>query len=126
MRGFAVYLACLLLKQPLTLQQRTRLVGAILESNNAVPLTDVITVGQDGTMVIENRRIDLEKAMQIRESARGVLENEARKYVQNQVASIAGKRGVAEGDTPEKLYFYRAALWWGRMEQEIYEKLAQY
>lgn len=126
MRGIAVYLACLLLKQPLTLQQRTRLVGAILESNNAVPLSDVITVGQDGTMVIENRRIDLEKAIQIRESARAVLENEARKYVQNQVASIAGKRGVAEGDTPEKLYFYRAALWWGRMEQEIYEKLAQY
>lgn len=126
MRGIAVRLACLLLKQPLTLQQRTRLVGAILESNNAVPLTDVITVGQDGTMVIENKRIDLEKAIQIRESARGVLENEARKYVQNQVASIAGKRGIAEGDTPEKLYFYRAALWWGRMEQEIYEKLAQY
>lgn len=126
MRGIAVRLACLLLKQPLTLQQRTRLVGAILESNNAVPLTDVISVGQDGTMVIENKRIDLEKAIQIRESARGVLENEARKYVQNQVASIAGKRGIAEGDTPEKLYFYRAALWWGRMEQEIYEKLAQY
>lgn len=126
MRGIAVRLACLLLKQPLTLQQRTRLVGAILESNNAVPLSDVITLDQDGTMVIENKRIDLEKAIQIRESARGVLENEARKYVQNQVASIAGKRGIAEGDTPEKLYFYRAALWWGRMEQEIYEKLAQY
>lgn len=126
MRGIAVRLACLLLKQPLTLQQRTRLVGAILESNNAVPLSDVITLDQDGTMVIENKRIDLEKAIQIRESARGVLENEARKYVQNQVAAIAGKRGIAEGDTPEKLYFYRAALWWGRMEQEIYEKLAQY
>lgn len=126
MRSIAVRFACFLLKQPLNLQQRTRLVGAILESNNAVPLSDVITLDQDGTMVIENKRIDLDKAIQIRESARAVLENEARKYVQNQVASIAGKRGIAEGDTPEKLYFYRAALWWGRMEQEIYEKLAQY
>ena len=48
----------------------------------------------------------------------------ARRYGQQQVAAIAGKRGVVEGDTPEKLYFYRAALWYGLMEQELYEKLS--
>lgn len=120
-----VQLACFLLKLPLTLQQRTKLIGAILEANNAVPLRDVITFAQDGTMIIEDELIDFEKAVQIRESARTALDNTARRYVQNQVASIAGRRGVAEGDTPEKLYFYRAALWWGGMEQELYEKLAQ-
>jgi hypothetical protein len=120
-----VQLACFLLKLPLTLQQRTKLVGAILESNNAVPLKEVITFAHDGSMIIEDERIDFEKAIQIRESARAALDNTARKYVQNQVAAVAGRRGVAEGDTPEKLYFYRAALWWGGMEQELYEKLAQ-
>ncbi len=120
-----VQLACFLLKLPLTLQQRTKLVGAILESNNAVPLKEVITFAHDGSMIIEDEHIDFEKAIQIRESARAALDNTARKYVQNQVAAVAGRRGVAEGDTPEKLYFYRAALWWGGMEQELYEKLAQ-
>lgn len=125
MRSLAVKLACFLLKLNLNIQQRTKLVGAILDTNNAVPLRDIITFQEDGSMYIRGERIDHEKAVKLREGALMALDNYTRAIVLEQVASVAGRRGVAEGDTPEKLYFYRAALWWGMLEQEILEKLAQ-
>lgn len=125
MRSLAVKLACLLLKMNLNIQQRTKLVGAILDTNNAVPLKDIIVFHADGNLYIKGERVDHEKAVKLREGALMALDNYTRTIVLEQVASVAGKRGVAEGDTPEKLYFYRAALWWGMLEQEILEKLAQ-
>lgn len=124
MRSFAVYLACYLLKLPLTLQQRTRLVGAILESNNAVPLNDIITTAQNGSLIIDGKEIDYREALNLKEGAQIALDNSVRKLIKEQVASIAGRRGIAEGDTPDKLYFYRAAIWFMLTEEEFYKKLA--
>lgn len=125
MRWLGVHLACFLLKLPLNMAQRTRLVGAMLASNNAVPLKDVIEHLPDGSLVINGRLVDYDVAAQLREGARAALDNQTLKLVDEQVAVVAGKRGVQEGDTPEKLYFYRAALWWGGYSRELLEKLAQ-
>lgn len=124
MTSFAVKLACWLLKQPLTLQQRTKLIGTILSELGAVPLTDVIKQDMTG-LYIDGRRVeDPEVAQKVKEAARAALNNYARRYIRQQVAVIAGKRGIVEGDTPEKLYFYRAALWFGMTEEELYKQLA--
>ena len=106
------------------MQQRTKLVGAILDANNAVPLSDIFTVGADGSMFIKGIKVDYDKATQLKASADMALDSAARSVITEQVAAIAGKRGVSEGDTPEKLYFYRAALWWGMQEQQYLETLA--
>lgn len=124
MSWLAIKLACFLLKLPLSLRERTRLTGAILDGLDAAPLRNLIEVRSDGVLLIEGKPIDYEKAAQLRESARAMLNNQAHVLVREQVASIAGRRGVAEGDTPEKLYFYRAALWWGGQEEEFYSILA--
>lgn len=124
MSWLGVQLACWLLRLPLNIQQRTKLVGALLDNLNAVPLTDVITFREDGTLLIDGKEVDYEKASKIRESARAMQNNQARQLVREQVAVLAGQRGVVEGDTPEKLYFYRAALWSMNHEQAIYDSLA--
>ena len=115
----------MLLKLPLSIQERTKLVCAILDANNAIALNDVIEITEQG-LFVQGRPIPYEEAIQLRESARSAFNSYARKYVMEQVASIAGKRGIAEGDTPDKLIFYRAALWWGKQEELYYERLAQY
>lgn len=78
---------------------------------------------RDGSLYVEGKIVDYEKAIQLKASARAALGNNARKLVQEQIAAIAGHRGIVEGDTPEKLYFYRAALWWGLQEEELYRML---
>lgn len=124
MTGIAVTLACWLLKRSLPLQQRTRLLGAILDGLNAVPLQNIIA-NEDGRLMLNGVPADLEKVAQLREGAKRALDNPTRKLIREQVASVAGTRGVVEGDTPEKLYFYRAALWWALTEEELYKQLSQ-
>lgn len=118
-----VWLATKLLQLPLTMQQRTKLVGAMLDGLNAVPIQDVIEV-KEGRMYVEGKPIDYEKSVILRDAARAMRGNQARELVRDQIAAEAGKRGIVQGDTPEKLYFYRAALWSMQAEQELYEALA--
>jgi hypothetical protein len=122
--SIGVQLACFLLKLPLNMRQRTRLVGAILDSNNAVSLNDLIIVDSAGRLIVGGEIVDHELAVKLRDGARYALDNQTLKIVREQVAATAGKRGVSEGDTPEKLYFYRAALWWGKKEDELLTMLA--
>lgn len=118
-----VYLVTWLLKLPLSLRARTRLIGAILDRIEALPLADIIKE-KGGVLYVDGMPVDMDMAVKLREGAKLMLHNSARRIVYQQVASIAGKRGVVEGDTPEKLYFYRAALWWGLTEEDIYKQLA--
>lgn len=122
MSDIAVHFACWLLKLPLNIQQRTKLIGTILKRIEAVPLTEVIKV-KDGHLFIDGKMVDYDKAVKVRESARAMQNNQARKMVREQIAVLAGTRGVVEGDTPEKLYFYRAALWSMLQEEELYSQL---
>lgn len=119
-----VSLACWLLKLPLSMKQRTKLVGAILEGLNAAPLSDIVDVAPDGKLMLDGHPVEYERAIQLRNAAIAALENGARLAIKEQVLSIAAKRGIVQGDTPEKLYFYRAAIWWGKTEEEILLKLA--
>lgn len=124
MSWIGVKLACYLLKIPLSMKQRTSLVCAVLDGLDAVPLYDLIEFRADGVLLINGVQADHDKVVKLRESARAVLNNEALALIREQVASISGRRGVSEGDSPEKLYFYRAALWWGGQEYEMLNRLA--
>ena len=124
MRTLGVYLACYLLKLPLNVKQRTKLVCAMLDTNNAVPLAEIFKIEADGKLYVRGEEVDYDKAVKLRESADMALNSSALELVNEQVASIAGKRGIAEGDSPDKLIFYRAALWWGGLQQEYLELLA--
>lgn len=123
MSNIAVHLACWLLKLPLNIQQRTKLIGAVLDRLDAVPLDEVIKV-HDGNLFIQGEQVDYDKASKVRESAHAMLNNQAHQLVREQVAVLAGTRGVVEGDTPEKLYFYRAAIWSMLQQEELYSQLA--
>ena len=123
LKRFGIALACRLLRQSLTLQERTKLTGAILEGLDAVPLVEALKI--DGTQVTaQGRMLDYAKTAQLRASARAMLNNDAHALVREQVLVMAGTRAVIEGDTPEKLYFYRAAIWMLLYYEQLYHDLA--
>lgn len=124
MQTLAVTIACYLLKLPLSLKNRTRLVSAILDRLNAVPLQSIINFRDDGALLVDGKSLTYEQAKALQESAKAMQDSYAREIVREQVAYIAGTRGVTEGDTPEKLYFYRAAMWSMLQEDELYRALA--
>lgn len=111
------------LRFPLSLRAKTYLLCAILERIEALPLKESIEV-RNSQLYIRGKVVTFEQAAELRESARAMLMSTARKTVRDHVSAIAAKRGIVEGDTPEKLYFYRAALWWAMTEEELYTLLA--
>ena len=95
----------------------------MLTELEAIPLRDMIQV-ENNRLFVDGRQVDYDKAVNLQHSAKALLDNPVRSLIRDQVASIAGRRGIVEGDTPEKLFFYRAAIWWGMTEQELIKALA--
>lgn len=106
----------------LPIQDRIALTSALLDKFNAP--REIIKTMPDGRMLIDGRAITIETARVLRESALATLNSQARKFVQEQVAFKAITLGVHNGDAVEKLFFCRAALWWGQEEEELLKTLA--
>ena len=111
-------------KATVSLEARTILTNAVLDKLQARHLHAIITSDENGVLV-NGERLEYERAILLRESAKGALNNQARQLVRESVMSLATTRGVLEGDTPEKLYFYRAAIWFGDQETAHLRILAQ-
>lgn len=109
----------------LSIQNRTLLTAQILSSLQALPLKDIITLDEEGNILVQGRRLKPEQELQLREAARGTLSNQARKLVHDQVLFRAVALGVHTVTTPEQMYFSRAAIWFGQQEIELLKILAK-
>jgi hypothetical protein len=69
--------------------------------------------------------MDMEKARMLHEFANQALDNKADKLIDQQVMWVSIVNGLHNGDTPEKIYFYRAAIWWSQQRQRLLHLLAQ-
>ena len=119
MGALAVKIACFLLRYSrLSLNHRTVLISRILEGLEAIPLQELITFDDAGTLYINGEKVDYEQAKKLSDSAQVMLDSYSRKIIKEHVLSVAGKRGVVEGTTPEQLYFYRVAIWCLLKEEE--------
>lgn len=110
----------------LSLEQRILCTSALLDNLHAVPLRNTITFDDQGTLFINGKALDYEKARQLRESAKGMLESQAREFVRQQVKFKAIEIGVHNGLTNEQILFSKAALWFGIEEDNLYHALAGY
>lgn len=108
----------------LSLQQKTECTNALLRNLFALPIRNTIIINEQGTLLINGRAVDREKAMQLRESSIATLESQARKLVKEQVAYLAINQGVHVCNTPEQMIFAKAALWFSQEEDKLYNLLA--
>ena len=109
----------------ISLENRALCTAAILGKLNAFPTRDIISLDQNGTILVNDRPLDMEMARKLRESAKYVLDSTARRFVREQVLFKAINIGVHNGDSTEKIMFSRVAIWWGQQEDEFYKLLAQ-
>lgn len=108
--------SALLGKSSLTLAQRNKLETEILDTLEALPLKEVFSITENGEMTVRGKVIEYDKAIRLREYANSALDNQLLNLIREQVAYEAIAGGIHKCITPEDLYFYRAALWWGQRE----------
>jgi hypothetical protein len=97
----------------------------ILDTLGGLPIYDIITINEAGQLLIDNRPVDMEKAAQLRYSAKAALENHALKTVYAQVTYQAFLLGAHKVESERQLNFARAAIWWGQQEERLLKLLAQ-
>lgn len=107
----------------LTLAERNLFTSEMLDSLNALPLRDIITSSDEG-ILINGLPPDIEQVRKLRGSAIAALSNQALNYIAEQVVWVAVQNGIHKGDAPEKLYFYRAAIWFSQQMKAHLEILA--
>jgi hypothetical protein len=123
MERLALWCVKWMLRRRLSLETRNALIIHILDNLGALPLHASI-ISSDGQMLVGGKPLEVEQARLLRDQATRVLENKAFELIREQVAFAAVAMGVHKAETPEQMYFARAALWWGQQEEEILKLLA--
>lgn len=107
-------------------EDRQLLTSAMLVSLGALPIRARITVDETGAVLIDGRGMSLLKANQLRKSARSLLKNFARNFVQDTIKFMAVKQAVHENTNQEQTLFAKAILYQHQEEHILYELLAGY
>lgn len=114
----------LLNKSSLSLNNRSVLTAAIVEKNNGVPLRDIITINEEGILLVNGSSLDFDNAMRLRMSAQSVLNQPMYKFVRDQVYYQAITLGVHKAETPDQMYFARSAIWWMQQQEALLRSVA--
>jgi hypothetical protein len=107
----------------LSADDKTECVTALLDNLQAIPIRNMVTFNQQGTIEIGGRTLEPEQAKAFAESARAMLDSFARKIIREQVTFDAVQMGVHQGLTPEMIVFAKAALWVMQEEQKLLERI---
>lgn len=109
----------------LTLEERNLCTDAVLDRLEALPLADIIKNSEEG-ILINGKPANIDVLRALRESAIAALDNKALNFMGEQVVWLAVQNAVHKGDTPEKIHFYRAAIWYSEQLKSHLQALAGY
>lgn len=109
----------------ISIYDRSKLTNCILNSLAALPLRDIISIDKEGKLLVNGRRLELEEARKLRESARGALNSYARQFVQGQLLHEAIKIALHTSVKIEDTMFGKAAVWMLEQEEIFFRLLAQ-
>ncbi len=106
-----------------TLEDRQLILETLLESITVVPITDIVTFDNNGTLLLSGKTLNIDQAIALRESAIALQKNQFYKVIKEQIAMEAIKIGVHKGNTLEQIMFPKAALWIQQQEMELIAKM---
>ena len=109
----------------LELSEKNLLFGLIIERMDAYPLSAILYTDDLGQLILKGEVVDLDKAKQLYMSANDAIDNKAEQLIDLQMLWEATVNGILDGDSPEKLLFFRAAIWWHQQRQRYLRLLAQ-
>lgn len=99
--------------------------AALLDSLHALPIRSIISINEQGLLLVNGELLDYEKSLRLRESARALLASPFRTLMRNQISHLAITIGVREGMTSDQILFSKAALWCGQEEEKLLKTIAQ-
>lgn len=114
-----------LLKRNLSLEESVVISQFLLSKIGGFPFTDVIEYDEEGILIVGGKKMTMETAKVLRESARQALRNKALELVREHTAFAAISFGVHKAETPAQMFFARAGLWLIAQEKKTLEDLAQ-
>lgn len=109
-------------KTDLTLEDRTALTTALLNKLVALPISNMIVFTPKGVM-INNRELEVEQAVNFRMSVLALKDNNARKIIHEQIKYLAINTGVHNGLNQDSIMFSKAALWCLQEEEKLLEQV---
>lgn len=124
-RRLAVRLTVSLLRSAeLSLTDRSLLTATILDRLVALPASAILKTDTDGTLIVNNKRVDVKMASVINKSAIRVLNERAFKIALEQTRFAAIEIGVFQGLNTDQNMFAKAALWQAGELKKIIDELA--
>lgn len=109
----------------LSIEDRSLLTSCILDSLVALPIRDIISTDEVGSLTVRGKVVELALAKKLRDSARVALENSALALIHEQVTFIAITTGFIKADSEKQSLFGKAAIWYGQEEVKLLTSLAQ-
>lgn len=97
----------------------------LIDKVAASPLRDIIQY-KEGLLFVNGQKIDRDKAMVLRESAKSALLNEAENLVDGQVTYDAHNYCVRHTTTIDQLFSSKMAIWWGDQRYKHLVALSKY
>lgn len=118
-------LTCALLKGAhLSVQDRTLLTAAMLDTLNAFPLSDILSIDEEGKMLLQGKPVEYTQARALREGARAILRMPTEKVIRDAILFKAIVMGIHQGDSPEKVMFSKVAIWFVQERDTFLHMLA--
>lgn len=114
----------LLRKKNLSEPNKAKILSALLQNIGALPLRKTITFDNDGTIVINGKKLNPEQAIHFKESAMAYKDSFARQLIHEQLRFLAIEMGVHQGLSLERIRFSQAALWILEEEKKLLQFLS--
>lgn len=106
-------------------EDKTRIISALLENIDALPIRDAIKFDLEGTVIIRGNKLELEQAQNLKNAVATLKDNYARKIIQEQLLFEANMLGLHKGLTPEMIQFAKACIWCLENEELLINKLSE-
>lgn len=119
-------IAFLLKSNDLSVEDRSLLTYLVLDNLHALPIRDIISFNEDGSVIVNGKTLVSEQITLLRESARAALNNTALKLIHDQVEFTAVTIGIHKSNKVENLLFGQSAIWYGQQEKNLLTVLANY
>lgn len=95
----------------LTQQEHLRLLGILTRNINAFPLENAVTITSQGALTANGREMTLEEVVKFRQGISALRDNWAFQLLGDQILFESIKWGVHNGDTTERLFFSKTAIY---------------
>lgn len=95
----------------LSKEDRLRLMTAIIDKLNYIPIKDVIEFTPDGTVIVKGMKLDIDQAKVLKSGLDALQNNFAEKIIEEQLLFNAFKVGIHQSVAIEELMLMKAIIW---------------